>query len=37
MAKSTDKAHQTNGHQLFIPDFVQAFSDVENGGFNLVL
>ena len=32
MAKSNDKTHQKR-----IPDLVQAFSNVENGGLNLVL
>ena len=34
MVKLNDKTHQTNGQ---IPDLVQALSNVENGGLNLVL
>ena len=34
MAKSNDKTHQMNRQ---LPDLVQAFSNVENGGLNLIL
>ena len=41
MAKSNNKTHQKqmnkNCHIHDIPDLVQAFSNVENGGLNLVL
>ena len=38
MAKSNDKIHQKRmKNNCHIPDLVQAFSNVENGGLNLVL
>ena len=38
MAKSNDKTHQKRmDNKCYIPDLVQAFSNVENGGLNLVL
>ena len=38
MAKLNDKRHQTNGQQLSYSWLgVQAFSNVKNGGLNLVL
>ena len=38
MAKSNDKTHQKRmDNNCHIPDLVQAFSNVENGGLNLVL
>ena len=38
MAKSNDKTHQKRmDNNCRIPDLVQALSNVENGGLNLVL
>ena len=38
MAKSNNKTHQKRKNKnCHIPDSVQAFSNVENGGLNLVL
>ena len=38
MAKSNDKTHKNRmDKNCHIPDFIQAFSNVENGGLNLVL
>ena len=38
MAKSNNKMHQKRmDKNCHIPDLVQAFSNVENGGLNLVL
>ena len=38
MAKSNDKIHQKRiDHNCHIPDLIQAFSNVKNGGLNLVL
>ena len=38
MAKSNDKTHQKRtDRNCHIPDLVQAFSNVENRGLNLVL
>ena len=38
MAKSNNKTHQKRmDKNCHIPDLVQAFSNVENGGLNLVL
>ena len=38
MAKSNDKSYQKRMEKnCHIPDFVQAFSNVENGGLNLVV
>ena len=38
MAKSNDKTHQKRmDKNCHIPDLVQEFSNVENGGLNLVL
>ena len=38
MTKTYDKTHQKRmGNNCHIPDLLQAFSNVENGGLNLVL
>ena len=38
MAKSNDKAHQKRmDNNRPVPDLVQAFSNIENAGLNLVL
>ena len=37
MAKSIAQTHEINGQQLSHSDMVQAFSDVNSGGLNLVL
>ena len=37
MAKSNDNTYQRMDNNCHIPDLVQAFSNVGNGGLNLVL